>query len=250
MITEAVRVAVTNNFNCTSEEWAQLGAFEQKYPNKAFFSNSNIKTPQLITVNKHNNKAIITANPDIIPNPKQLARINNINPNHIGFFRVKYVPGYPEIIKLIENLSEKFPVVITLQRFNGKKSLLKYTQLKYYQYNCSRYRLSGDYLRWIEGHVDDLYRSGKPTWICDRKGTGCNDCGLCSKLTLKQNLKISSINLSSSGICPYNCPDCYAKTMQNFLKKTGCKPVKFDMIMQNKKQAGKTKHILNHIKGK
>ena len=86
---------------------------------------------------------------------------------------------------------------------------------------------------------------GYGAYICDRKGLGCQGCGLCSLLVTGQKLPIKSVNLSSSGLCPYNCPDCYAKTMQHFSKAMGHNPLAFDKIAANDKQAGHLKHIKN-----
>jgi hypothetical protein len=240
---EVVRVSVTNNFNCTTPEWDQLHGFEKAHPDKFFFINSNIKTPKLQSINNHPNKAVLTINPDILPKPSYLNSLAKLNPDRVAFIRIKYVPGQTEINKLIYDISEKYPIVITLQRFNSKRTLLKYTTPNNYKFSCSRYRLTGPALKEITSVIDQLSQSGKSAWICDRKGLGCSECGLCSKLTTGQDLKIMSLNLSSSGICPYDCPDCYAKTMQNFSRKMGHKPIRFDMILQNEKQAGKTVHI-------
>jgi hypothetical protein len=148
-----------------------------------------------------------------------------------------------------ELIDMNIPVVITIQRFNSRQSMLKYTNGKDYKHSCSRFRLTGSELNKIENLVAAHQEKGKPLYICDQKGTGCGGCGLCSKLTTGEDLKISSLNLSSSGICKYNCPDCYAKTMQNFAVKLGYKPIVYDTIKQNDKQAGKTTHIKNNTKG-
>lgn len=239
----AVRVATNNNFNCTPAEWSQLQQFEEDRPNDIFFINSNIKTPKLKSINRHHNKTVITVNPDIIPNNSDLRKLEGLDPEKIGFLRVKWIPDHPEINDLIRSLAKSYPVVVTLQRFNGKKSLLKYTSLDHYEFDCSRYRLHGSALQEIEDLVDSL-----GVWICDRSGGGCLACGQCAQLTTGQDLPVSSLNLSSSGLCPYSCPDCYAKTMQNFAMKMGHKPLVFNRIKKNTKQSGRTVHILRSQK--
>jgi hypothetical protein len=167
----------------------------------------------------------------------------------LAFVRVKYIPNDKQIFTLIGALLKRnIPVILTLQRFNGKASLLKYTDLSFYKFSCSRYRLNGQELEHILKVVDDFNKLGFKIWVCDRKGEGCEGCGLCSKLTIGKDLKISSLNLSTSGICPYNCVDCYAKTMQRFSKAMGNKPIIYDTIRQNEKQAGRLEHIKAHRK--
>jgi hypothetical protein len=244
---KVIRVATNNNFNCTPAEWKQLDAFSSKYPNEAFFVNSNINTPKLNTIKNNKYKAVVTANPDLIVTQsgikKIISRLNTIK-SHIAFVRVKYIPNNDMIKYLMVILvAQNFPIVITMQRFNSKKTLLKYTDPKHYTHSCSRFRLSGEALAELNFIVNQWQRSVLPVWICDQAGLGCQACKLCSKLTTGQTNKIYSLNLSSSGICPYNCPDCYAKTMQNFCTKLGYKPIIYDKIRQNEKQTGRTAHI-------
>jgi hypothetical protein len=246
--TQVVRVATSNNFNCTPKEWDQVNQFAKANPTKSFFINSNIHTPKLNTIANHPYKAVVTANPNLKITQSEIARViarlAKIK-NQVSFVRVKYIPHNEMIMALLGLLLKcGFNVVITLQRFNSKHTLLQYTNTKYYKYSCSRYRLAGHELKEITRQVNHLANVLQlPVWICDRKGLGCQTCKLCSTLTTGQDLKITSLNLSSSGICPYNCPDCYAKTMQHFCTSLGHKPMVFDMIRQNDKQAGKTKHI-------
>jgi hypothetical protein len=242
---EVVRVATSNNFNCTPKEWAQLDHFAQSNPNKSFFINSNINTPKLRTAVDHTYKIVVTANPDLLVKNQSgiISRLEAIKAQ-IAFVRVKYLPNNNPINCLISELiSDGYPVVLILQRFNGKKSLTQYTDIAFYKFSCSRYRLAGEELKKITSIVEDLQAGGFPVWICDQSGKGCQGCGLCSKLTTGQVHKITSLNLNASGICPYHCPDCYAKTMQHFCTSLGHSPIVYDTIRQNDKQAGKTKHI-------
>ena len=248
--TEVVRIATSNNFNCTDKEWSQLHHFQNTNPDKAFFINCNINTPKLITVTEHNVKVVVTANPGCNINQSEIkpiiSRLQTIK-TRIAFVRLKYLPGNLNIDNLLRSLiNAGFPVVITVQRFNGKASLNKYVpnNQQDYEFSCSRYRLTGQALKTLNDYVV-LQREilNNPVWICDQSGLGCSECGLCSKLTTGLDLKISSLNLSSSGICPYNCPDCYAKTMQHFTVSMGHSAIHFDIIKQNHKQSGKTAHI-------
>jgi len=67
----------------------------------------------------------------------------------------------------------------------------------------------------------------------------------CAKLTTgSADVVLASLNLSTSGLCRYSCPSCYAKTMQRFLVACEKNPIAYDVIKKNRKQSGKTKHIL------
>jgi hypothetical protein len=117
MYTEAVRVATTNNFNCTEKEWAQLNDFAASRPNSLFFVNCNARTPLLRTIADHSYPAVVTVNPDLTVLPgleNQTKRLAG----HLAFARVKWLPGRPEIPALIARLLDAgIPVVITAQRF-------------------------------------------------------------------------------------------------------------------------------------
>jgi hypothetical protein len=80
-------------------------------------------------------------------------------------------------------------------------------------------------------------------YICDQLNLGCGGCGLCSTLTTGQSLPIYTLNISSSGLCKYNCCDCYAKTMQHFLKQINMPVIHYNWIHMNHKQSGRTEHI-------
>jgi hypothetical protein len=263
---ELVRVACNNNFNCTPKEWIQLDAFSKENPDKVFFINSNIKTPKLDTIKDHPYKVVITINPDLLINQTYLTKLFKLPKSKIAFVRLKWLPLDMSIWNTLTLLFDKgYKVVITLQRFNSLKTLTEYTDPKYYKFDCSRYRLTGKGLQHIKTLVKALnaldnvsgllkaykalksYKQTiKPVYICDEKGLGCEGCKQCALLTINDpTAKITSLNLSTSGICPYNCPDCYAKTMQNFLKGCGKNPIHYDRIAPNRKQAGYTKHIKN-----
>lgn len=236
-----VRVAVNNNFNCTEKEYAQLDALVKKYPQYFFFTNSNVKTPALSAINDHPYRAVITINPDLTPTRLQIERLYGLKPDKVAAVRVKWLPYNSEIRELLRDLSrENYTTVVTLQRFVSKKMLGRYTDPAYYEHSCSRYRLAGDALAQVEKTVDELHARTGRAYICDRRGLGCGGCGLCSELTVGKSLPIKSLNLSSSGLCRYSCPDCYAK--ENQIRTQG--KIHTDVVYQNHKQLGITRHIL------
>lgn len=237
-----VRVATNNNFNCTAAEFKQLDGIAAENPERVFFVNCNVRTPKLRALLRHGYNAVITLNPDLNISGRLIERGLAVA-SKVAFYRVKWLPERPDIEELIKRVAKVLPVVITAQRFNSKKMLRKYTELKHYKHECSRYRLHGAALEALEGFVDSLQAKGRPVYICDRKGLGCLGCGLCATLNGYEGARIESLNLSTSGVCPYNCPDCYAKAMQRFLVGTGKAPMKYDTIKRNKKQSGQTKHI-------
>lgn len=234
---EVVRVAIYTNFNCTPAEYQQLEEFVRKYPNRIFFTNSNSKTPKLLAINDYPYKAVITINPDITISQDQVNRTYQVNPSKVAFIRVKYLPENLSHVQLINDLHGRgYNVVITPMRFICKDTLTRYTKLEYYKWECSRYYINPEALHKLHALVDSY--NPKTVYICDRKGLGCSDCKQCSTLITGQRLRISSLDLSTSGKCAYNCPDCYAKALQVRSKK-----IKFDTIKRNKKQIGQTVHI-------
>lgn len=239
---DVVRVATNNNFNCTAAEFKQLDGIAAGNPDKVFFVNSNARTPKLRSVLKHPYEAVITLNPDLNISARLVERGLAVA-SKVAFYRVKWLPERPDIAELIKRVAKVAPVVITAQRFNSKRMLLKYTDLRHYKHECSRYRLHGDAWEALWDFTDRMQKAGNPVYICDLKGLGCLGCGLCATLNGHEGSRIESLNLSSSGVCPYNCPDCYAKAMQKFLVGCGKKPIDYDVIKRNRKQAGATKHI-------
>ena len=239
-----VRVASNNNFNCTDVEYAQLDKFATDNPDKVFFVNSNVRTPDLKNITAHPYKAVITVNPDLKVSAPLVKRAESVA-SKVAFYRVKWLPEEPTIVHLVETMLAKAPVVITMQRFNSNATMERFHVNKdHYAHDCSRFRLHGEALQSLEAYVDTLAAYGKKLHICDRKGLGCLGCGLCATLNgAPEGTKIESLNLSSSGVCPYSCPDCYAKAMQKFLVGTGKAPMAYDKIKPNKKQSGQTEHI-------
>lgn len=248
-IKEVVRVATSNNFNCTDKEFAQLDKFAADNPDCRFFVNSNARTPRLPELDDHLYKAVITVNPDldVVPSLVERSRQRAVR-GRVSFFRVKWLPDRHDIAQAVEDMLSVAPVVVTMQRFNSRAVMEKYADPKDYKLECARFRLHGKALKVLEKYVDAHTAAG--LYICDRKGLGCLGCGLCATLNGAKGAEIKSLNLSTSGVCPYSCPDCYAKAMQKFLVATGNRPMKYDTIMKNKKQKGSTKHIQNARKAR
>ena len=241
-----VRVAVSNNFNCTEREFGQLDAIASEHPDKVFFVNCNARTPRLRSLLDHPYKAVVTLNPDLTVDTRVVERGLAVA-KAVAFYRVKWLPGNPAIVGLAIEAAGKAPVVITSQRFISRRCLERYTEAKHYKLECARFRLHGEALRDLQEFVDKMPTAHK-LYLCDRKGVGCMGCGLCATLNGHKGLPIKSLNLSTSGVCPYACPDCYAKAMQKFLVATGKRPMEYDVIKGNKKQLGRTKHIQNNRK--
>jgi len=237
-----VRVGTNNNFNCTPEEFQQLDQFAKQYPDKVFFVNCNARTSKLRALSKHPYKAVVTLNPDLNISARVVARGLAVS-KQVAFYRIKWLPERQDIANLVDSVALVAPVVITAQRFNSRKTLLQYTEERHYTFECSRYRLSGDAFTALESFVEYRQHRQLPVYICDRKGLGCLDCGLCATLNGHEGARIESLNLSTSGVCPFSCPDCYAKQMQKFLVGTGKVPMAYDVIKRNNKQSGRTAHI-------
>lgn len=247
MYSQVVRVAVHNNFYCTAHEYRQLDRFRDRYPDSYFFTNSNINTPCLLNICKHQYKAVITLNPNIFPDREEIKKLLKIDPRRIAFVRIKVLPKVDVITDLIKRASRLgYTVVLTLQRFNSIESVETYSSTKHYSF-CGH----GNRAHVTEKIRAEIIKSAKDTentYICDERQLGCKGCGLCSKLTIGEQKPIKTLNLSSSGdhgICGFKCPDCYARTMQNFLrgKKPGTTVIRLDEIYANEKQAGRTAHI-------
>ena len=236
-VDRVVRVAVSNNFNCTAAEFNQLDKIAFDNPSSSFFVNCNIKTLKLLNLNRHPYPAAITVNPDLDVDRELVNRLDKID--YVAFVRVKWVPDCKEINKLIQDLNKKFTVVVTVQRFNGLSGLLKYSSRDFYEFSYNRFRINERSKLLLDKATQGLTN----TYICDKAGLGCLGCGLCSKLTTGSFKPIYSLNLSSSGLCGFNCESCYAKAMQVFLKGCGYNLISYDKIKKNSKQKGITKHI-------
>lgn len=241
-VSKVVRVAVANNFNCTADEFRQVDGYQVAHPSYHYFVNCNIHTPNLESLNDHPYQAVITINPTFDDADKVVEKLYKVDRDKVAFVRVKYLPARPDINALAHELAEDhYKVVLTLQRFNGYKTLDEYTSREHYHHAFNRMRLTDKAME----DVDALAASHPNIYVCDRSGQGCKGCGLCASLTIgTADVDLASLNLSTSGICKFNCPDCYAKTMQKFLTACEYQPINFDVIKKNNKQRGATKHTL------
>ena len=238
---DIVRVGTLNNFNCTKKEWDQLATFQN--PNRILFINCNAKTPGLLSINDHPYKAVITVNPDLIPNEKLIDKVLSLDPTKVAFVRVKWLPDRPDIQQVILRLrSAGLNVVITSQRFRSHESMKKYSNPEHYAHEYTWFRLHGKAWK-------SLLAFAKKTGalICDKKGLGCQGCHNCSTLNGGTSSdRILSLNMSSSGVCPFNCLDCYAKAIQERCTKGN--PIAYNKVKANRKQKGNTQHIINNKK--
>jgi hypothetical protein len=219
---KVLRVATFANFNFTDKEFEQLDDISEDRPEYRTFVNTN-SYPKL----RGKYPAIVTINPALkfVP-PKGDTDI-------IKAVRVKYIAdARPEVEQEFNKsvnwaYKKDIPILVTYMRFKKLSTLKKYTRT--YGKQNSHYKWEGSYYRQVV----------KKTWeldlfnYCDLKDKGCPSCGNCAKLPFGiPKAKFYSINLSSSGKCPYNCPDCFAKYLQNW------GGLCYDRIIQNSKQEG------------
>jgi hypothetical protein len=223
-----IRVGVANNFNCTENEFNQLKHFQNKHIQDVFFINCNVNTKLLSNINNNLFKSVITINPNISFTKKQINKLYSIERTKVSFIRVKYIPNNEKIDNLIVELKNRgYKVVITLMRFATLSTLQKYSSKQYYHFKDRFFKLKPEYFDKIEGFGVD---------ICDKNGIKCARCGLCSELVTGEKREVFSLNLSESGVCAFNCPDCFAKRMQSLLVKWGYNTIDFDHIKKNMKQ--------------
>ena len=246
-VSKVIRVAVSNNFNCTQKEFNQLDGYKVAHPGNFFFVNCNINTPWITNLNKHNYQVVLTINPMLKVTKKATERLYKLDKELVAFVRVKYLPNDESTVNIAHTLAEKgYKVVITPQRFNGYKTLDEYTDRQYYHNHCNRMRLTDEAMK----EVDTLVDSHENIYHCDRSGQGCSGCMNCARLTVgSADVDIASLNMSTSGICKFSCPSCFAKTMQRFLVACEKNPIDYDVIKKNNKQRGSTKHAQLAKKG-
>lgn len=221
MLPKILRVDTFCNFNYTDKEFEQLDKLAERYPQYKMFVNSN-------SYNKirGNYPVVVTINPPIDKFIKPKGDISLIKTA-----RIKYVADpAPKVKRAFGDslgwcLDNNIPVLITYMRFRKTETMRRFTVSKF------NYLWAKNYFR----------QAIKRTWnnplinYCDITEKGCPDCMCCAKLPFEiDKAEIYSVNLSSSGMCATNCPDCYVKTIAQWHHGTIC----FDKIMQNSKQSG------------
>jgi hypothetical protein len=220
IITErAIRVGVMNNFNMTPEEHEELFMLFNDENN--IFVNSN----SYVSINPFY-PSIITINPALYF-IKPIGDLSNIKAA-----RIKYIIDANPIIENEFNkcvdwcVTKNIPILLTFMRFIKKDSLKMYT---YKQDNYKRY---GGYFHNII--KENPIPTTNNVYICDAKGKGCRSCNNCTKLAFGRAIpNIYSLNLESSGVCRFNCPDCFA---QRLLKMCKNKHPRYNKIYKNRKQ--------------
>lgn len=221
-----LRVGVLNNFNFSKKEMKQL----EGYKGMNIFVNSNS-----FTKIKRGVKSIVTINPYMSFYMSSHSEIEDVSA-----FRIKVVGNAKQVYKDEETKCLNYceltgkPALITFMRFISKESMNKYSDTP------DNYVFKKGYYYYKHDLKVKLINKLKKTWgkmikVCDLEEKGCPNCMNCSKLTFNTTTEpIYGINLSSSGYCPYNCPDCFAKRLITLNKNR----LSFDILKQNNKMKG------------
>ena len=216
-----LRVDTFTNFNYTDEEFKQLESIAHRNPIYKIFVNSNAYNEI-----KGNYPVVVTVNPKIDEFVRPRGDLSLIKAA-----RIKFVADPNDWTRKAFNqavewcISKKIPILITYMRFRKSETMKRYSSSNF------NYLWAKNYFR----------QKIKKTWdldcfnYCDLHEKGCPDCQNCAKLTYGIKAPIYSINLSTSGNCKFNCPDCYVKTISQWHGGNIC----MDKIMQNTKQIGK-----------
>ena len=231
-----IRVGEKNNFNHTREEYKAL----EKYSNKGkIFVNSNSFT-------RIDNKlpSFVTLNPYLIFT-RPTGKLDNVKAFRVKMFVSENKALMGEQIKALKYANKKgIPVLITFMRFRRNSTMR--------QFSCNKtdYFLSPPYYRPTQKTKNTLkllaHSYSSDVHYCDDKGKGCPDCMNCSKLSYGlKKAEIKALNLSCSGIadrhgnkgiCPFSCPDCFAKDCTR-----GRRPA-CDRLIVNRKMKGEIVH--------
>jgi len=161
----------------------------------------------------------------------------------VATVRVKYVHsarGKEALEACFEYCAENgFIPLITLFRMKKRASRDRFVDeasRKHYSWSHNFFRLTPSGMRSAVRYLKARARAhGLDVKFCDKSGGGCPACGNCSKLTFGEELPVYEVNLSSSGHCPFNCPDCFAKML---ITKNGGR-IGFDRVKMNSKMKGK-----------
>lgn len=241
-----IRVGEKNNFNHTEKELQELKKYEDK---GNIFVNSN--SFQAITSVY---PSIVTINPYMTFEPIK-GDLTNIKAVRIKVFNTGIHEMMVEQEKCIAFCVENnLPMLLTFMRYRSKKNALKYSGENFknwYVWEKNYFRPTTEYkqelLEWVKSEVEFLKGDLSLINQCDSSGNGCPECMNCAILTYgKKDATIKALNLSISGIkdkngrqglCPFQCPDCFAKIV-TFGKRPQC-----DKLITNKKISGELKHI-------
>jgi len=240
-----IRVGEKNNFNQTNAEFKALEQFKDK---GLIFVNSNGFTPI-----KANYPSIVTINPYMTFQPLT-GDLSNVKAVRLKMFETYKQEYCDSLFRCIEFcVKNNLPILITYMRFRSTKNVVEYVgdnYKSYYKWEKNYFRPSAHTKKILFQEVARTVRilKGNVKLIheCDSKGQGCPACGNCYKLTYGlENAEIKALNLSISGIadkngkqglCPFKCPDCFAKIV-TFGKSPAC-----DRLITNKKITGAITH--------
>ena len=219
MTKPVLRIGVLNNFNFTDAEIAAV----LQWQNKGYltFVNSNSFTP----VRAEAGAAVITVNPylDMFVEPRG-------DLTHVKAVRVKFVANPVPAVSAAWDQSLQWaddhgiPVLVTVQRFARRATMQLYCQ------DPTAYVQKNGYFRLL------LQPAFAGLEVCDKEQGGCPACGRCARLTHGSTAEVAGLNLQESGVCQYNCPDCFAKKLL-----MGRAP-SMGKVFQNRKQKGQLKH--------
>lgn len=220
-----VRVGVMTNYNHTGKELRALDEWRTKFPENRFFVNTNSHCPLSAPC-----PTIVTVNPDLntfVPPRGDLSYLRAV--------RIKTVSGANVLVRsaihyaITWALKNNIKILFTPMRFKSKRTLNAYVlYTNKYQWIKNYFRpVVDDYL----SLVDDI-----KIFKCDAKGLGCPSCLNCVKLTFPDDNpspstvdKLYILDLSASGPCKFNCPDCFVKNLKYV------KNISFDKLKTNSK---------------
>jgi len=238
-----IRVGEKNNFNQTEKEFAALAKYENKgkiFVNSNSFTAIDSRLPSIVTINPYMKFEPIKGD------------LSNIKAVRIKAFSTDIHEMMVEQEKCIAFCVEKnLPILLTYMRYRSKKTALEFSGENFknwYSWEKNYFRINDEWKKDLyEWYVTETtFNNGNIELLseCDSKGLGCPSCGNCHKLTYGiENAEIKALNLSISGIedkhgkkglCPFSCPDCFAKIV-TYGKSPAC-----DRLITNKKIDGKT----------
>jgi hypothetical protein len=229
-----LRVGVMTNFNGTRAEVEALDNLRDPY-----FVNSNAKTRPKVNVHA---PAVLTLNPDLVKFVEPSPRFKQI-----VACRVKIAPGSGATTMAASQALRwcgfhQIPALVTFMRFTHRASFEDFipefarpmwTGFK----DGSRCKLNNKGKQYAKKWIIALANMfDVDLHICDEKGKGCSECGNCIRLNgYGPDTEIRALDLSASGHCPFNCPDCFSKQLLN---RTQGK-VQWDKPKRNKKMGRK-----------